>query len=197
MTSNEVIKRLKADGWYEVNVVGSHHQFKHPMKGGRVTITHPWKDIPIGSVEYKNMKERYCFPAVLEKGDNEYGVYFPDLDGCVTGGATVEEAMKNADEALLLHLYGMEEDGLCIPEASDPASVAVEQGEFVLLVEVNYKLYKTMMNRKRKTCTLTVPAGLYAAAKRAASTCRRCFRMLCGIVWVWNKRYLKRKAKTP
>jgi len=37
---------LKADGWYEVNVVGSHHQFKHPIKPGRVTLKHPDKDIP-------------------------------------------------------------------------------------------------------------------------------------------------------
>ena len=32
-SSREVIQLLKADGWFEVNVVGSHHQFKHPTKG--------------------------------------------------------------------------------------------------------------------------------------------------------------------
>ena len=46
-SSREVIKLLKADGWYEVNCVGDHHQFKHPSKKGRVTVTHPVKDIPI------------------------------------------------------------------------------------------------------------------------------------------------------
>ena len=46
LPSREVIARLKADGWYEVNVVGSHHQFKHPAKKGRVTVKHPTKDIP-------------------------------------------------------------------------------------------------------------------------------------------------------
>ena len=45
-SSMEIIKMLKADGWYEVNVVGSHHQFKHPVKKGRVTVKHPDKDIP-------------------------------------------------------------------------------------------------------------------------------------------------------
>ena len=45
-SSREVLKILKADGWYEVNCVGSHHQFKHPTKKGRVTIKHPDKDIP-------------------------------------------------------------------------------------------------------------------------------------------------------
>lgn len=46
-SSREVIKMLKADGWYEVNVVGSHHQYKHPTKKGRTTVKHPDKDIPL------------------------------------------------------------------------------------------------------------------------------------------------------
>lgn len=45
-SSREVIKLLKADGWYEVNVTGSHYQLKHPTKKGRTTIKHPDKDIP-------------------------------------------------------------------------------------------------------------------------------------------------------
>ena len=45
-SSREIIKLLKADGWYEVNVTGSHHQFKHPTKKGRTTVKHPDKDIP-------------------------------------------------------------------------------------------------------------------------------------------------------
>lgn len=45
-SSREVLEQLKADGWYEVAVAGSHHQFKHPCKPGRVTVKHPVKDIP-------------------------------------------------------------------------------------------------------------------------------------------------------
>ena len=50
-SSREVIKMLKADGWYEVNVVGSHHQYKHPVKKGRVTVKHPDKDIPLKTLK--------------------------------------------------------------------------------------------------------------------------------------------------
>lgn len=45
-SSREVIKMLIDDGWYLVNTVGSHHQYKHPTKKGRVTVKHPDKDIP-------------------------------------------------------------------------------------------------------------------------------------------------------
>lgn len=50
-SSREVIKMLLDDGWYEVACVGDHHQYKHPTKPGRVTITHPVKDIPIGTLK--------------------------------------------------------------------------------------------------------------------------------------------------
>lgn len=45
MTSRDLMRKLKADGWYLVAVKGSHHQFKHDTKKGRVTIPHPKKDL--------------------------------------------------------------------------------------------------------------------------------------------------------
>lgn len=44
-SSHEILKMLKADGWVEVGCTGSHHQFKHPTKAGRVTVPHPRKDL--------------------------------------------------------------------------------------------------------------------------------------------------------
>ena len=51
MHSRDVIKQLKKYGWYEVNQVGSHKQFKHPTKKGTVTVPHPNRDIPIGTLK--------------------------------------------------------------------------------------------------------------------------------------------------
>lgn len=44
-TSRDLIKMVEADGWYLVGTEGSHHQFKHPIKKGRVTIPHPEKEV--------------------------------------------------------------------------------------------------------------------------------------------------------
>ena len=51
ISSKEVIKELQDDGWYEVRVSGSHHQFKHPTKKGTVTVKHPDKDIPKATIK--------------------------------------------------------------------------------------------------------------------------------------------------
>jgi len=50
MNSKEIIKLLEKDGWYKNNQKGSHCQFKHPNKQGKVTIPHPRKDLPIKTV---------------------------------------------------------------------------------------------------------------------------------------------------
>jgi predicted RNA binding protein YcfA (HicA-like mRNA interferase family) len=50
MGSREIIGRLKENGWYEVAQIGSHKQFKHPSRPGRVTVPYPRKDLPIGTV---------------------------------------------------------------------------------------------------------------------------------------------------
>lgn len=50
MSSREIMSRLTADGWVRDCAKGSHQQFKHPVKKGRVTLPHPKKDLPKGTV---------------------------------------------------------------------------------------------------------------------------------------------------
>lgn len=50
LSSTEVIRRLRKDGWELTRTKGSHHQFTHPHKPGRVTLPHPVRDIPIGTL---------------------------------------------------------------------------------------------------------------------------------------------------
>jgi predicted RNA binding protein YcfA (HicA-like mRNA interferase family) len=50
MNSRDVIAKLQADGWHHVGQKGSHVQFKHPTKPGRVTVPHPEKHIPLGTL---------------------------------------------------------------------------------------------------------------------------------------------------
>lgn len=51
MKSSEVIKKLKNDGWFVHNIRGSHYQFKHETKRGKVTVPHPKSDIPTGTLK--------------------------------------------------------------------------------------------------------------------------------------------------
>ena len=60
------------------------------------------------------------YPAIVEVGPGPgYGVFFPDLPGCVSAGDTLQETARNAEIALQLHIAGMIEDGERIPPASE------------------------------------------------------------------------------
>ncbi|OGV64100.1 MAG: addiction module toxin, HicA family [Lentisphaerae bacterium RIFOXYB12_FULL_65_16] len=51
MDSCEVIRRIKEEGWFQISQKGSHVQFRHPSKQGRVTIPHPRRDIKPGTLK--------------------------------------------------------------------------------------------------------------------------------------------------
>lgn len=58
------------------------------------------------------------YAIVIEKAESNYAAYVPDLPGCVATGRTIEETEQQIREAIDLHLRGMREDGLPIPEPS-------------------------------------------------------------------------------
>jgi predicted RNase H-like HicB family nuclease len=67
------------------------------------------------------------YMVIVEQGENGIGAYVPDLPGCVAVGETKEEVLRLIGEAVELHLEGLREDGLPIPEPSS-SSEYVEVG---------------------------------------------------------------------
>jgi len=61
------------------------------------------------------------FLVVIEKADGNYSAYSPDLPGCVATGAGRDEVERNMKTAIEMHIRGLIEDGLPVPE---PESVA-------------------------------------------------------------------------
>jgi predicted RNase H-like HicB family nuclease len=55
---------------------------------------------------------------VIERAQNNYSAYVPDLPGCIATGATVQETEHMIREAIALHVTGLREDGLPVPEPS-------------------------------------------------------------------------------
>jgi predicted RNase H-like HicB family nuclease len=69
----------------------------------------------------------YRFLVVIEKANGNYSAYSPDLPGCVATGATREEVEHNMHEAIEIHVQGLLEDKLPIPESNSSAGyVTVE-----------------------------------------------------------------------
>ena len=65
------------------------------------------------------------FLIVIEKADGNYSAYSPDLPGCVATGATREEVERNVHEAIEMHVCGLQEDNLPVPESNSFAEYMV------------------------------------------------------------------------
>ena len=59
---------------------------------------------------------------VLERAEKNWAAYSPDVPGCIATGRTPEETIKRYETALRMHLQGLQEDGLPVPQ---PAAGAV------------------------------------------------------------------------
>ena len=92
---------------------------------------------------------KYVYPAVFTPEENgAYSIIFPDLEGCYTCGASLEDGIEMAEDTLALTLYGYEKDGREIPKASAPASLKVSENEFVNFISCDTMTYRKMYNNK-------------------------------------------------
>lgn len=93
--------------------------------------------------------------AIIHKGaKSDFGVSFPDFQGCVTAGSTMEEARLMAKEALAFHIQGMLEEGELIPAPSslDEVQAAGHEGDMFMMVEYTPQQDEAV---KRVNITLT------------------------------------------
>ena len=105
-------------------------------------------------------KDRYIYPAIFDYADDGISIEFPDLPGCLPCAHTTEDAIKNAREALGLHLYCMEKDKDEIPEPTPIVKIKLESNQAVVLVEAWMPLLRDAIENRAVKKTLTIPKWL-------------------------------------
>ena len=63
------------------------------------------------------------YTVILERGDSSWGAHVPDLPGCVAVGDSRDEVLELIREAVTLHLHGLRDEGLPIPEPRSEGDV--------------------------------------------------------------------------
>ena len=111
------------------------------------------------------MKDTYIFPAIFDFAEDGISVEFPDLPGCLPCADTAEEAVYNAKEALMLHLFGMEEDKEEIPTPTPFHEVRIDKNQALVLVEVFMPPFREKQHTRFVKKTLSIPSWLNAEAE--------------------------------
>lgn len=105
------------------------------------------------------------FPAIIERGIDGFGIYFPDLPGCISAGATITEAAIGAEEALNGHLSVMAEYGDAIPQPSELDAIEAASGSD----EVGRLLVRGERPGKAVRVQISLEDGLLARIDRVAT----------------------------
>ena len=87
-------------------------------------------------------KDRYVFPAIFDYGDDGISIEFPNLPGCLPCALSTDEAIKNAKEAMALHLWGMERDKDVISEPTSIDKLHIAPNQIPMLIEVYMPEYR-------------------------------------------------------
>ena len=95
------------------------------------------------------------YPALFHKEEESFWVEFPDLEGCVSYGSTIAEALANAQEALSVYCVTLLEEKRLLNPATDIKSIDVPDDAFSTLIEANL-IPKSKAVKK----TLTIPSWL-------------------------------------
>jgi predicted RNase H-like HicB family nuclease len=110
-------------------------------------------------------KDHYIFPAIFDFADDGISISFPDLPGCFPCAHSIEKAIKNAKEAMALHLWAMERDDDPIPEPTPIDKIHLEPNQIPYLVEVLMPLYRDAIENSSVKKTLTIPQWLNRIAE--------------------------------
>lgn len=123
------------------------------------------------------LKNRYSFVAIFSYDTDGISIKFPDLPGCYSCADKddTEMALKNAKEALGLHLFGMEQDDEEIPTPTFIKDIHLEAGQIPVMIEVFMPAIRERNNSKFVKKTLSLPSWLSAAADADDVNCSKVF----------------------
>ena len=123
------------------------------------------------------LKNRYYYVAIFSYDDDGISIEFPDLPGCYpcADKEDTDMALKNAKEALGLHIWGMEQDNEEIPQPTTITSLHLEDNQIAVLIDVFMPPIRERINNKFVKKTLSLPAWLAAKADEYGVNCSKIF----------------------
>jgi predicted RNase H-like HicB family nuclease len=103
------------------------------------------------------------YTGVVERGAHGFGVFFPDVPGCVSAGDTLADAMENGEQALAAHIELLAADGDELPAASDEPQVDAD------IDVAAYFLARVELPGKSVRLNITMDEGLVTRIDRVAA----------------------------
>ncbi len=114
-----------------------------------------------------NVNIKIYYPAVFQKEETGYSVWVPDIEGCISQGESLNEAIDNISDAIGLSVETLAEHGMDIPVPSAPEKIIAEKNQFVSAIAFDPVEFDAKYSTKTVKKTLTIPNWLNTMAERS------------------------------
>lgn len=116
---------------------------------------------------------RYCYTAIITEDEGKYHVRFPDLDGCITSGKDLYDAMDMAEDALACWLCVAEDTGKKIPSPTALESLSIGKGDYPCLVKADTMKYRQATDTKAVRKNVSLPMWLAKIVEQRKINCSK------------------------
>ena len=114
---------------------------------------------------------KYAFTAVITENSGVFYVRFPDLNGCITTGHDLPDAITQASDALSAWLCVAEDEGLDIPAPSRQEQIDRKEGEILSVISADTIKYRAATDSRSVRKNVSLPAWLAKAADKKRLNC--------------------------
>lgn len=123
------------------------------------------------------LKDRYSYVALFSYDDDGICIDFPDLPGCCpcADPGDTDMALKNAKEAMGLHILEMEQDNDPLPAPTPITNIQLEPNQLPVLIDIFMPPVRERNNNKFVKKTLSLPAWLAVKADEDGVNCSKLF----------------------
>lgn len=108
---------------------------------------------------------KYIYPAVFESDEDKISVTVPDIEGCITFGDNMADAMVMVKDALEMMLVHYEDNNLSIPLASDIRAIKSDNPVSYILADTDE--WRRQFDNRAVKKNLAIPAWLNSKAEKA------------------------------
>lgn len=116
---------------------------------------------------------RYTYTAIITPEERKCYVRVPDIDGCVTTGKNIEDAVAQITDALSGCLVVREDEGLSIPPATMQKDIPHSTGDLLTLISVDTIAYRARTDTRAVRKNVSIPAWMANMAERKGINCSK------------------------
>ena len=115
----------------------------------------------------------YIYTAVISKKDDTYYARVPDIDGCITTGKSISEAIDLITDALNLCLVVLEDEDITPPSPTPQNSIIHDSGDILTIIRADTIAYRSATDTKSVRKNVSLPAWMSNLAEKRGINCSK------------------------